>query len=356
MTESQTIKSKLQISTVLILIVGGVIFIIGGCFIATRSLQEEYPQIIGIAIGLLFGLFGLISIFSVFFIDRYVLKNEKLVVKSIFEFPKKVIYIKDIVSYNEIEKQNKSGKWKVLTIFTKHHKVKISSSIVSNYSLFKDRLIKNKSRNEYSERLWGYRVMYRYGLGFLAVGFVFVLLFSKIYLTPYKDILTDQLTLVIGTVSEDLKINNDGRKRAKSIRIMLDEYPGFIFHISGTSFYASDSKGIISNIFSGDEIQIDILSETNSKKLTRTEVLTFWDKTIGYKNIEIFGLRKGNREFLKLKSINKEHKNSSTYYATWIFLIIGLTSITTGISYIIKKKPAANSKYNQAGCSIYNES
>lgn len=348
MTEDQTIKSKLKISTVLILIAGGVIFMVGGYYTTARSLQEEYPQIIGVAIGFLFGLFGFISIFSLLFINRYVLDKEKLVLKSIFNFPKKVVYIKDIVSFNEIEKHNNSGKWKVLTIFTKHHKVKITSSIVSNYTLFKNRLTSNKSRNEYSERLWGIRVMHRYGWGFLAFGVVFILLFLKIYTTPHKDILADQLTMVIGTVSEDLKINNEGRKRAKSIYIDLDQFPGFIFHISGSSFHASDSEGITSNISSGDEIQIDILSETNSKKLTKTEALTFWDKTINYNSIKIFGLRKDNREFLKLKSLNKEHKNSSTSFFNWILLIIGLTSITAGISFIIKKKLAASSKYNQA--------
>jgi hypothetical protein len=341
MGKVKTIISKRKLSMILALISGGIFMLLVSYFLITSSLKGEYFEIIGLIIGLLFGLFGVISICSILFIKTYVLDHEKLVIKSFLNYPLKIIYIKEIISYNEIEKENKYKKWKDLNIFTGNQKAKISSSVISNYSLFKERLSTNTPRNEYAEKVWAYRVNRRYGWGFFVAGLLFISLFLKIFTTPYKEILPDQITSIKGTVSEKLKIDY-GHKSSRSIRIKLDEYSSFTFLISGHSFYASDKKGILANISSGDIIQLDILSEAYSKKLTKTEELTFWDKGINYKIISVKGLRTDNRKYLTLNSINIRSKSDSKSIGTWLILVIGLAGITSGTNYFTKKKPAAN--------------
>jgi hypothetical protein len=100
------------------------------------SLNSEYPQIAGLVLGGIFGLIGILSFFSLLMFETLEVDNEKLIVKSILHYPKKTIYLNDIISYNEIEKENKSGNWFDLTVFTETGNHKISSSLIKNYHHF----------------------------------------------------------------------------------------------------------------------------------------------------------------------------------------------------------------------------
>ena len=209
------IKTKTKLSTLIILILGG----IGSCFLSyyltSKSLESEYPQIAGLVLGLFFGAFGLLSIFSIWQLKKYDFDGEKLTVKSIFNTPKKVIYVRDIKSYNEIEKENKSGKWNDLTIFTDKQKEKISSSTISNYQQLKRALTKGIQRDEYSENLWSYKVNKRFGIGFIIIGLLFSIGMLKVYSKKDLEIQPEQLTTIKATVTETPEI--DRRKSSVAL-------------------------------------------------------------------------------------------------------------------------------------------
>jgi len=140
------IKSKVKIGNVATLFLGGIVMIVLASYLIKTAFNSEYPQIIGLILGGLIGLVGIVSCSSLFFLNSFAIDKEKFIVKTLFGNTKKVIYLSEIVSYTEIEKENKKGKWKNLTIYTKTNKIKLSSFMVLNYMEFRKILIKGKNR------------------------------------------------------------------------------------------------------------------------------------------------------------------------------------------------------------------
>jgi hypothetical protein len=351
MTTQQTIKSTLKISTIVILTLGGIGMLFLCYYLTTVSLNSEYPQIAGLVLGSLFGVIGLFSILSLLTFETLEVDNEKLVVKSILQYPKKIIYLRDIISYNEIEKENKSGKWFDLTIFTQTGKYKISSSVISNYHQFKPILTKGKLRNTHSENLWQYKTTKYWGTAFIIIGSLFLFGFWNIYNNRDNEILPQQLTTIKVTVSNDLEI--DRRKSSRWVNIKTKEFPTFVFELTGNSFYAANSQQFVDNVGKEDKIEIDILTDTYEKKLTKTKPLTFWDKTVNYHLIGVFGLRDKNQTYMTLDALNAEHKSDSTSWGFWLFVLVGLGITGSGIYFVTaNKKPAANSTLPKAGRTV----
>jgi len=344
MTTQKTIKSKFKVSTILISIIGGIAMLLLGFYLAKTSLNSEYPQIAGLILGSFFGLIGLISLLGLMTYETLELDHEKLRVKSILQFPKKTIYFRDIISYNEI----KSGKWFDLTIYTSTENHKISSSLISNYYQFKQILTKGKPKNTNSEKLWEYKKSKYIGIAFIIVGSLFLYGFWNIYNNREKVILPQQLSTIKVTVSNELEIGR--RKSSRWINIKTKEFPKFVFELAGNSFHASNSQQLIANVGKDDTIEIDILSDTYEKKIIKSKPLTFWDKTINYNFISICGLRDSNQEYLALHNLNNEKKSDSASWAFWLFVIIAIGITSSGIYLLTKnKKPAANSAQPPVG-------
>ena len=329
MTGNLTVTSKLKISTVLILCLGGIGALVLCYYLTATSLKSEYPQIAGLILGTLFGFFGIACLIALFKLDLLELDNEKLIIKSILNYPKKTIFLSEITSFNEIEKENKSGKWKDLTIFTPHSKYKISSSIVSNYSEFKSILTKGKSRNIHSEKLWQYKTTKYFGLAFVILGPLFLMGMWNRYNDKDQEIQSYQLTTIVGTVHYELKTDRD--KSSRSINIEIEEYPGFRFKLDGNSFHASNSDSLLSFVNKGAKIEIDILTDIYQKKLAKTKEPSFWDKTVNYNFIGIYGLRDKARSYLSLTDFNREYKEDSTSWGFWIFVLVGVGITGSGI-------------------------
>lgn len=319
------------------------------CYYLTKiSLNSEYPQIAGLILGCFFGLIGIFSLLSLLTLETLELDSEKLVVKSILQYPKKTIYLRDIISYNELEKENKSGKWFDLTIFTQTENYKISSSVTSNYQQFKPILIKGKPRNIHSEKMWQYKTTKYWGIAFVIIGSLFLYGFWNIYKNKDNIILPQQLTTIKVYVSNELEI--DRRKSSKWVNIKTKEFPTFVFELTGNSFYAANSQQFVTNVGKGDLIEIDILTDTYEKKLIKTKPPTFWDKTVNYNFISIYGLRALNQTYLTLNDLNNEKKSDSTSWGFWLFVIVGLGITSSGIYLLtVNRKPAANSTLPKAG-------
>lgn len=345
MTKPINIETKAKLSTLIILILGG----LGSCFLSyyltSISLESEYPQIGWLILGLFFGVFGLFSIFSIWQLKKYDFDGEKLIVKSIFNTPKKVIYVRDIKSYNEIEKKTTSGKWNDLTIFTDNQKEKISSSAVSNYQQLKRALTKGIQRDEYSERLWSYKVNKRYGIGLAVIGFLCSIGGLNGYLKKDVEIQPKQLITLTATIAETPKIERG--KGSRWINLKLREYPKFNFKIDGIRFYAANSHEIVAEIKANNQIELSILKDTYDKKISRTKELTFLGKTVNYDQITVNGLRKGDKTYLRLEDINEKQKEDSTGIGFWLFFTVCIGITLSGINLATRKKPVAIKTYEQ---------
>lgn len=169
------LKSKLNIYSFLILIIGGIGAIILGIILILKG-QHENPLLF---VGILFLFFGLLSTYWIFKYDFLEITETQLIIKSITGKTKKSIPLTEFSSYNEIEKQNAKYKgettylkWKDLILFSEGYNYKISSMIYSNYdelkSIITKGLIKNK---EYKVQYYQKSKTYL-GTGFIIFGII----------------------------------------------------------------------------------------------------------------------------------------------------------------------------------------
>lgn len=178
MNAKKKVNTLINYYNFLVGVVGGLCFGGLGIFIIILTLSRG-PQIyIGLIFGIIFSVFGLIGFLLTLFIDLFEIDNEKLVVKNIFGRIKKIIYLNEIHSYNEIKKHNKYFTWYDLTLFLIDSKLKISSSNYLNYPELRALLISGKERDLASEKEW-HRKNERYlGIGFTTFGsFIAIILF-----------------------------------------------------------------------------------------------------------------------------------------------------------------------------------
>lgn len=300
------ISSEIKILNFIIIIPFGILALVFAYYLITSSLDDEYPKILFLGFGILFGLIGLGCLSTIFFLEKIILKKNKLIILSITGKEKKIIELSEIENYFEIEKESRGTRWKDLTIFTKNSKYIISSAIYSNYDEFQKRLTRGKKKNIKERKLLEYRMNRRYGIGFLIVGTIFTLLFGSMFINRNNEILPIDLSQIVGTVSNEVKVKKSGkRNESLSIPIELKEYPKFKFEISGHGFRSTKTTQLISNVKKGDRIQVDILTEQYKKKLTKEIEMNFWDRGFLYREIIIYGLRDKEVDYFNLSFYNK---------------------------------------------------
>ncbi len=173
MKEEKILKSELKTSNILLLIFGGVLFTFIGIQ-RSVSAQNNYA-IIFISIPFLF--FGLVCIYHLIGYNLITITKNKLIIKNLIGLTKKTINLKEILSYNEIEKENMSSgvahkKWKDLSLFGEDFVYVISSSNYKNYDELKRELIRGKKRNVESENEWYRKNEFYKGIGFLIFGII----------------------------------------------------------------------------------------------------------------------------------------------------------------------------------------
>lgn len=181
----------------------------------------------------------------------------------------------------------------------------------------------------------------------LEIGILFILsciflIGSYISFENSKTILSTQdITTLRQIVTNEIKIDTPA-KGGSSIKLSLKEYPNFDFQINGIAFSATNTSNLISNVKIGDTILVDIKTDEYKKKLTKEKPLGFFDKTLNYKFINIYGLRDKTKTYLTLSDYNAERKTEAPW-VFWISLLTGLGFLTYTLYATIqlKKKPDA---------------
>ena len=174
MKDNLTTKSRTNYKGILILLIGGIAFtLIGGALIF-----NDRGNYVGISLGGLFLTFGIYCFYEFLNFDNLIISKDKLIIKSIYGRTKKTIYLKEIIRYNEIEKENASHglarmKWKDLILFTKTDKYKISSTTYNNYEQIKKPLINRVKRDVKSETEWNRKNGFYIGIGSVIFGVIF---------------------------------------------------------------------------------------------------------------------------------------------------------------------------------------
>jgi hypothetical protein len=183
MKKNEFIKSEIKISNIVILSLGGIICTFFGVKFTISAMEKL--GILFVSIPFLFG--GIASIYYLLNYNILEITETKLIIRTLIGLKKKTINLSEILSYNEIEKENakfkgEAGhmKWKDLTLFGENFKYKISSSSYKNYPELKRKLIKGKKRNIKSENEWQRKNSLYYGIGFLIFGIIISIWFGII--------------------------------------------------------------------------------------------------------------------------------------------------------------------------------
>lgn len=335
MNEQVKIKSDNSFLTYfLILLLGGLGMLWVCYYLTSGALKDPYPQISGIILGGFFGLFGFLCLIAIYSLDSILIYSDHLKVKSIFGNTKKVIYLKDITTWTEIEKETKHTKWTDLTIYTDRTKFKLSSSIYNNYPQLKSALVKGKTRDLQRQNNWFRRNNLYYAIGFTIFGGLFLYAAYHFYLTKDSEINYSELHTITDVITNKAEIEK-GSKGSRSIRIKLKSYPTFSFDIAGNGYSATYSSDYVANVKISDTLNLDIMKDEYQMKITKEKQLGFWDKTVNYSFISVYGLRDKNNTYLTLSDYNNEHK-SDTPIGIWLFGLVGLFVLGSGL-YLFTK-------------------
>lgn len=319
---SQPFISKIRLPIILFLLLGGIGAGIASWYLLSRSFRSENIEILGLTISLFFGLLSITSIVS-FFWDpiKYTVNNETLVVNSIFNMNRKTIFLKDILYYTEIEKETENSKWYQLTVYTTNQKIKIQSNLNSNYNDIYRVLVNGKIKNTHLETVWNYKIIRRYSIGILSIGTLLTSIFLNMFLNKDNTLYQDELSTLQSTVSHIVKVKDE---KQSYIEIELNEYPNFIFIISGTAYRSSQSEDIIREISKGELIQIDLFKTTYLKHIIKAKALSIFERLFYLNIITVKGLKTKQKTFLSLEEINKQKRFESNSIGFYLIFSAGI--------------------------------
>ncbi|UII20548.1 hypothetical protein [Fulvivirga ligni] len=104
----------------------------------------------------------------------------------------------------------------------------------------------------------------------------------------------------------------------------------FGFIKSVVAYSAANKEAFVKDFAEGDAVQILISKDQFHKKLTKEQELDFWDKSVNYRYISIYGLRGKGKEYLTLEDFNKA-KQADGKLGFWLLLIFATFMFGTGI-------------------------
>ena len=180
------LKSEINYSSFLIILIGGIVIFILGIFFILNSNENNLGYYFGIPLSII----GMYFIYRAMIIDVLEITDKNLIIKSILGTTKREFILSDFISYNEIEKHYRT-KYSVvknwdLTLFTNTSEYKISSTNYLNYNRLKKNLTSRLSRNRKSEKIWNRNNGLRIGIGTTIIGLIFTFLVFNIGFTNYE--------------------------------------------------------------------------------------------------------------------------------------------------------------------------
>ncbi|MBK9726530.1 MAG: hypothetical protein IPO86_00265 [Saprospiraceae bacterium] len=182
MDNPKVIRSKIKISQIVILGVGGIISTLCGVYLISIGIDIFTQFILGIP---LFS-FGIYCMYCLINYDILNIKGKELVIKSIFGKTKKIILLQEFNSYTEILKENAKSpghlanmQWKDLTLLGQNISYKISSSTYTNYPELRESLTNGLKRNKNLEKEWERKNSLKLGYGFVLTGLILIGIFFR---------------------------------------------------------------------------------------------------------------------------------------------------------------------------------
>jgi hypothetical protein len=324
-----------------ICLLGGIGLVIGACLFISHAFEKTYPQLLDISGAILMLVAGIFCVFYCF--NRkviYVYENSLLIKSPLLQRTTKINNT-EIQSWAEVEKKSKSSSWQELLIFTALGKHRFESYNYDDYYSLRSEFTKNFKRNVDYEKDSNTKTALYFGLGLSAIGFV--LLSIGVYNLVEKDtpIAADQFVAINQIVTSGIEIKKSG-KSSRRISLKLNDYPEFDFNIKGSAYTATYADDFVKNVTIGDTLALLISKEDFEEKIAKTKPLTFWDKSVKYYDISVYGVAHKETRYLTLADYKLEKE--SLKKSNWITsTIIGTIILGLGLFLFIKRNNTAAS-------------
>lgn len=264
--------------------------------------------------------FFLIAIFYCFYYSpKVIIYKDKFVTVRFLGLLKNEYYFEELDGWAKRIVENKYGNYNKLYLLKNKKAIEtITSSYYDDFSLFESIVFKTIKRDQNWEKSKENEVNRNYALGFLLAG-VLILALPIIWVNN-KPYLREQLIIVKGTLSEEIKIQK-GSKGSRSIIIKLNEYPNNIFRINNLAYIETYSTRLLENCKLMDSLFLftDSFVDKVTKKVN-----------IDFESTEILELKDKNFCYLSLNDFNKIHKSNQNW-GTGICIFFGVLLTFIGV-------------------------
>lgn len=322
------IKAKFKLSSILILSLGAVGFALLGFFFLKPIFNHRYIQIVDLSLFLFSAFIAIASLYYLLKNEVINIENNTLKKTSFFGIVQKEFLISELKTYTAIRKENKYLQWEDLDLYFNRGKARITSSNLNldSYYKIKEHLISGIVENKKEKQKWENRNLRRFGIGFVIVWSLFILLFIQQDYNGNRIINSKSTIEISGKLVNQPKLKT-GRRNKKSIEIELKEYPSFNFKLNGSELKALKTDEFFKNVNKEDGVSIKVWKDIYEKKISGTKQLLFSDKHFNYHQIDILGIIKNNKDFIPEKQVNKYRKKFHTkgnFYGLMAFAFFGI--------------------------------
>lgn len=313
----------------------GILMFGAGGFIMYTACSDVYPQLIPLLTGIFLCAIGFILIYTGDKIDKLEIYKDRVEIKTISGKLKQIIYKNELTAWTETTHSSKGRSWQVLTLYAGEKKFRFSSNVYKNYEAVKEQLVHGIDRNSELELALKKKGLKRGALLFLCFGTILLVLFFYKYSNKNRIVSAADVTQLQQVITSPVEIHK-GSKGARSIRLGLKDYPDFTFEIGSNTYRATAAEDFVANVKTGDTILVDIMTSEYQKKLTREKELGFFDKTVGYRTIEIYGLYDKKYEYLTLAGYNENNRSGD--FVCWFLGTLGVLGFV--MAFVFLKKSA----------------
>ena len=289
----------------------------------------EYIQLNQVCAGLVFFLLGGFLFYSVKRMVSYRLYEDRLEVISVAGNMTKTIWLNTITSWCETEIKNNS---KMLALYMGDERYTISSrGMGADYTILKDKVTGGKQQMPWQANA---ALQMRIAYGMLLAGICcFAFSYSK-YQVRNTEVHAQDVTIIRGVILNPVAVSRTGGRSSRDyIRIILSSYPEFQFTIDYSAYRATRHSDYVNDVQRADSLYLDILTEDYEKKLTKEKPLSFFDKTIDYRRIDVYGLRDAHHEYLTEDGYNRAVKGDMRFVG---FAVYGLFAFVFAVVMIVK--------------------
>ena len=335
--QAPLIRAKLRYRKEHLAWIALIAFLFWLCYLGIQdALAPKYIDIPSLFPVVFFAGAAVYIVYIIFMVNTLLVYPERLVVKSIFGYVKKVILLPQLTGYTEEEKYSEGNtySYKHLTIYTPKTSYGIYSFQYSNYRDIRAALT-HYAKPEPQ------RLALRYKrsklvkiplLGMAAIACLYFAFYLYIHRNEDRQVAPVTLTTISGRLAAKPEITK--YKRRSSIHISLQGVPQFDFVIGNDAYKSTDASAYLANVKKGDKVWLGITKSDYHTKIKEDEPLSFWQKHSHYEHIAVYSLSDRNQWYLRTENYNAQVVGERDSFLIWGVLAIAAFVIYTMVEEV----------------------